>query len=640
MTPEQAVFYSIGICIAGAVLTLLVSKSKGLAGWISFLTTGATAVLIAPKAIEVLTSGPNNPHHPQQMWDTLLCGQELRFYVDGLSSIFLLLAVVIGVLAALFSISHVCKTYQNKSAAGYYPFFLLFIGGMYGILTTTDLMLYFFLFWQLMTIPSFLLVCYDSDKPGAIAGAMKYLFWMEAACFAVMAGAYNISGYSHEPSLAYDFDILSEGLTEVVASNPGALTICLLLFLVGFGIKVGMWPFGQLWIPDAYSSAPSPASALISGVMSKTGVYGLMRSFFWLIPADVAASYGPMANWGMALAVLGTITLFTGTMQGLKQDDSKRLLAYSSIGQLGYVLLAMGVAVAVIPSDEAKLMSVAVIGFCGALLHAINHGIFKGLLFFNAGSMTQATGTEDMNKMGGLWKYMPLTGLTVLIASFGIAGVPLLNGFVSKWSIYVAAIEGSQHAKYLSVCAIIAILTSAMTLAMYIKFFGVAFLSRRSAVVNEQAAKQGGRLEVGFTQQLPQLCLAAICVVIGVVPGLAYQVLGQVLETSRQGLANKLADAKITSAGALEGLSVIDGAALYVPVILAVVLAITFVLVYCFSKQGGSSRRTSAIWLCGYAQETDTDSFRYGASNFYGEIKRYFGWLGGNPRPQTRVKED
>jgi len=637
MTPEQAVFYSIGICIAGAVLTLLVSKSKAFAGWLSFLTTAITAGLIAPKAVEVLTNGPE--HHPQQMWDTLLGGYALRFYVDGLSSIFLLLAVVIAVLAALFSIAHVCKTYQNKSAAGYYPFFLLFIGGMYGILVTTDLMLYFFLFWQLMTIPSFLLVRYDSDKPGATAGAIKYLLWMEAACFAVMAGAHFISGYSHDPSLAYDFDILAEGLPEVVASNPGALTACLLLFLVGFGIKVGMWPFGQLWVPDSYSSAPSPVSSLISGVMSKTGVYGLMRSFIWLIPADVVASYGQMATWGMALAVLGTITLFTGTMQGLKQDDSKRLLAYSSIGQLGYVLLAMGVAVALIPSGDPKLMSVAVIGFCGALLHAINHGIFKGLLFFNAGSMTQATGTEDMNKMGGLWKYMPLTGLTVLIASFGIAGVPLLNGFVSKWSIYVAAIEGSHYAKYLSVCAIIAILTSAMTLAMYIKFFGVAFLSRRSAVVKEQAEKQGG-LEVGFFQQLPQLCLAALCVVIGVVPGLAYQVLGQVLETSQQGLAIELAKANTTVAGAMDGLSAIGGVALYVPVVLAIVLAITFALVYFFSKQGGSSRRTSAIWLCGYAQETDTDSYRYSASNFYGEIKRYFGWLGGNPRPQTRVKED
>lgn len=637
MTPEQAVLNSIGICVAGAVLTLLVSKSKSLAGWLSFLTTAATGVLIAPAAVQVLTSGPANPHHPEQLWAA--GGYAMRFYVDGLSAIFLLLAVVIAVGASLFSIAHVCKVYQNKSAAGYYPFLLLFIGGMYGILATTDTMWFFFGFWQLMTLPSFLLVRYESEKPGINAAAIKYLLWMEAACAAAMMAASQIAVHSPEPALKYDFDILAEGIPTLVATNPGAITACLALFLIGFGIKVGMWPFGQLWIPDSYSSAPSPASALISGVMSKTGVYGLMRTFLWLIPADALGPYGKMADWGMAIAILGTITLFTGTMQGLKQDDSKRLLAYSSIGQLGYVILAIGVAVALIPSGDAKLMAVAVIGFCGALLHAINHGIFKGLLFMNAGALTQATGTEDMNQMGGLWKYMPLTGLTVLIASFGIAGVPLLNGFVSKWSIYVAAIQGSLNAKYLAVCAIIAILTSAMTLAMYIKFFGVAFLSRQSAVVREQAAKQGG-LEIGFTQQLPQLCLAAICVAIGLAPGLVYKVLGQVLNTSRQGFAEKLADANTTGAGLVEGLSAIGGAALYIPVTIGVVLAIAFLLAYMFSKQGGSSRRNAPIWLCGYAQETDTDSYRYGASNYYGEIKRYFGWLGGNPRPQTRMKED
>lgn len=637
MTPEQAVLNSIGICVAGAVLTLLVSKSKSLAGWLSFLTTAATGVLIAPAAVRVLTSGPANPHHPEKLWEA--GGYALRFYVDGLSAIFLLLAVVIGVLAALFSISHVCKVYQNKSAAGYYPFLLLFIGGMYGILATTDTMWFFCGFWQLMTIPSFLLVRYESEKPGINAAAIKYLLWMEAACAAAMMAAGMIAVGAAEPALKYDFDVLAEGIPALLTSNPGAITGCLALFLIGFGIKVGMWPFGQLWIPDAYSAAPSPASSLISGVMSKTGVYGLMRTFLWLIPAESLTSYGKMADWGMALAILGTITLFTGTMQGLKQDDSKRLLAYSSIGQLGYVIFALGVCVALLPSGDSKLMAVAGIGFCGALLHAINHGVFKGLLFFNAGAMTQATGTQNLNKMGGLWKYMPLTGLTVLIASFGIAGVPLLNGFVSKWSIYVAAIQGSAEAKYLGVCAIIAILTSAMTLAMYIKFFGVAFLSRRSTVVREQASKQGG-LEVGFTQQLPQLCLAAICVAIGLAPGLVYKVLGQVLNTSRQGFAEKLADANTMGAGAVEGLSAIGGFALYIPVTIGIVLAIAFLFTYIFSKQGGSSRRTADIWLCGYAQETDTDSYRYGASNFYGEIKRYFGWLGGNPRPQTRVKED
>ena len=401
-----------------------------------------------------------------------------------------------------------------------------------------------------------------------------------------------------------------------------------------------MWPFGQFWAPDAYAAAPSPVTALIAGVMAKTGVYGLLRSFLWLVPLEAKGQYNT-AFWGCVLAVLGTITLFTANMQGLKQNDSKRLLAFSSISQLGYILFALGTCVALVSSSDPTLVGLATLAFCGAVLHAINHGIFKGLLFFNAGSMFQATGTQDLNRMGGLWKYMPLTGFTVLIASFGIAGVPLLNGFVSKWSIYVAAVRGTPGARYLAVCAIIAILTSALTLAMYMKFFGTAFLSRTSKLVNEQAARQGSR-EVGVTQQLPQLILAALCVGIGLAPGLAFRVLQHVLDGSRQGFAEKLADSDAIRAGAVSGLNVSQGTALYIPLVIGLVMAIAFLIAYTFSKLGGSVRRTGDVWLCGYVREADC--YRYSASNFYGEINRHFKWLGCNPRSKARneavVKEN
>jgi formate hydrogenlyase subunit 3/multisubunit Na+/H+ antiporter MnhD subunit len=560
----------------------------------------------------------------------------MRFYVDGLSAIFLILAVVIAVLAALYSIEHL-KKYQNKSAASYYPFFLLFVGGMYGVLSTTDMMWFFFAFWQLMTIPSFLLVRFESEKPENAAASLKYLVFMEIACAAVMIGAGMLAGHGElaDPRLKYDFDVISEGLPALLAvGGPGALTGAFAFFLVGFGIKIGMWPFGQFWAPDAYAAAPSPVTSLIAGVMAKTGVYGLLRTFLWLVPVEAKAQYNT-AFWGCVLAVLGTITLFTANMQGLKQNDSKRLLAFSSISQLGYILFAIGTCVALMASDNPVMVSLATLAFCGAVLHAINHGIFKGLLFFNAGSMFQATGTQDLSKMGGLWKFMPMTGFTVLIASFGISGVPLLNGFVSKWAIYVAAVRGTAGARYLAVCAIIAILTSALTLAMYIKFFGAAFLSRRSKLVNEQAATQG-TLEVGFTQQLPQLILAALCVAIGLAPGVAFRVLGQVLNGSRQGFADRLADSGAMRAGAVSGLNLAQGTALYVPLVIAVMLAIAFLIARTFSKLGGSVRRTGDVWLCGYVREADC--YRYNASNFYGEIHRYFNWLGCNPRPKARIE--
>ena len=151
-------------------------------------------------------------------------------------------------------------------------------------------------------------------------------------------------------------------------------------------------------------------------------------------------------------------------------------MAFHSIGQIGYILLGIGACMALLrPRGEPQAATLAAIALFGALFHVLNHGMFKGLLFLNAGSMLHATGTQDLNKMGGLMKFMPLTGVTALIASFSISGVPLFNGFASKWTIYVATIQGSGTAKYLAVCAVIAILTSALTLASFIKFFGVKF---------------------------------------------------------------------------------------------------------------------------------------------------------------------
>ena len=274
----------------------------------------------------------------------------------------------------------------------------------------------------------------------------------------------------------------------MLAEQPLLTGLAFALFLVGFGIKMGMWPFGQVWLPDAHPAAPSPVSAMLSGVMIKTGVYGLMRYFLWLVPAEARADF-PLTWWGLAVVGLGTVTLFTGTMQALKQDQTKRLLAFSSIGQVGYILLGLGVCMTLLGGTEFDpAAALAAAAFCGALFHTLNHGLFKSLLFLNAGSMLHATGTQDLNKLGGLMKFMPLTAVTALIASFSIAGVPLFNGFASKWSIYVAAIQGGPACGFLPLLAMVAILTSALTLALFIKFFGGIFLSRTSATVAARAA--------------------------------------------------------------------------------------------------------------------------------------------------------
>lgn len=632
--PEQTVIASILICLAGALLTLMVSRSRAVAGWLAFFVAVSTAALIFYGAVSALTAGPSP--HPVEFFAVPAIGFVIRLYVDGLTAVFLMLAAFIAVPASFYSIVYM-RLYSDYSVARYYPNFLLFLAAMYGLLSTADMMWFFFIFWQMMTLPGYALIRFENRKKENISAANKYLVMMEIACAATMIGAELLApaGVS-SVAMKYDFEAVSANLPQLMSASPATVTIAFLLFLAGFGIKMGMWPFGQIWLPDAHPAAPSPVSAMLSGVMIKTGVYGLMRYFIWLVPSEGWGSF-PIGEWGAVITVLGTITLFTGTMQALKQEQSKRLLAFHSIGQIGYILLGSGVCMSLLAQGGQRLTGLAAIAMFGALFHVINHGLFKGLLFLNAGSMLYATGTQDLNRMGGLMKFMPVTAVTAIVASFSISGVPLFNGFVSKWSIYVAAIQGSEAAGYLAVCAVIAILTSALTLASFIKFFGVSFLSRAGSLVREKVVEKG-RLEVHWMMQAPQILLAVLCIMLGIMPSAAFSLMQKVLDTSSHAYGSLLAAAAPMTGGPAAGVQNIQGTALFVPLAVAFLLGLMFLLTYVITKIGSARRRSAAPWLCGYAVEADCH--RYTAHNFYSEIKRYFRWLGGAPRTDAADKED
>ena len=629
MTAANAILLALVISAAGALITLLFSKNKAVAGWISFFITALSGLLAIYAAATVLLSGPGEA---VTILSLPAAGSAFRIYVDGLSAIFLGLIATIAILSAFFSISYM-EHYKEYGVARYYPYFLLFVAGMYGIVTVTDMMVFFFIFWQLMTLSSYALVRYEYKKRGNVRAANKYLLMMQIACLLIMAASGMLAESSAtigtETVQQYDFDAIRHGLPGLLQSSSGLVTIAFLLYLVGFGIKAGMWPFGQMWLPDAHPAAPSPVSSLLSGVMIKTGVYGLMRSFLWLIPEN-ALPYYPNRGWGLIIAVIGTITLFIGTMQALKQEQSKRLLAFHSIGQVGYILLGLGACIALISTGwrNEAVMGLAAIAFYGAIFHTINHGTFKSLLFLNAGSMLYATDTQDLNKLGGLIKYMPVTAVMTLIASFSIAGVPLFNGFASKWSIYVATILGSSTAPYLGVCALFAILTSVITLASFMKFFGVSFLSRTSALVAQKASRKP-LLEVNWMMQFPQLILAALCLVFGIIPIGAYQLIEQALDSSQQGLAAGLAKMPLANLDGVVGIASTGGTALFDPLVLIIVLGIMFLAAMVISRLGGAQKRVDEPWLCGYAQ--DGEQHRYGAHHLYSGIKRYFRWIGGKP---------
>jgi len=290
MTAQDALTLAFVILVAGAVLSGIASRARALAGAIAFAATAASGGLVLFVAGRVLLGTPSEPFTLLQ-WPAL--GSSLRIHVDGLSALFLVLIAGIALLASFYSIGYM-RHYKDLGVGRYYPHFLLFVTGMYGIVTVTDLMGFFFLFWQLMTIPSFFLVRFEHRKAENVRAATRYLVMMEISCLLVMAAAWVLGGQNGSAAgglATYDFERIAEGMPELLRNHESLVSLALLLFLAGFGIKAGMWPFGQLWLPDAHPAAPSPVSALLSGVMIKTGIYGLARSFLWLVPASALDSF-------------------------------------------------------------------------------------------------------------------------------------------------------------------------------------------------------------------------------------------------------------------------------------------------------------------------------------------------------------
>jgi hydrogenase-4 component B len=634
MTPEQAVVASILICAAGALLTAVVSRWQLAAGALALLTGASTATLVGWAVVHVLLHGPSPEPASFAVFTVPWLGIAPRFHVDGLSAVFLALAATLAVPTTLYSIGYLRARHPGQGTREYYPCLLLFLSAMYGLTSTTDMMWFFLFFWQLMTLPGFFLIRYERGRE-AVRAANKFMWMMQIACAVTMIGAVILVSSGEvartAPGNPYDFAAVAAQLPSALARYPGPAALAFLLFLVGFGIKMGMWPFGQVWLPDAHPAAPSPMSAMLSGVMIKTGVYGLIRYFLWLVPPEAHDAF-PLARWGAVVTVLGTLTLFTGTAQALQQDRSKRLLAFHSIGQIGYVLLGAGASMALLGSGVPAARPIAALALFGALFHVVNHGLFKALLFLDAGSMLCATGTQELDRMGGLMRHMPWTGFTALVASFAISGVPLLNGFASKWALYVSTLLGSGVAWYLAPCAVVALLTSTLTLASFVKFLGIGFLTRRSSGV--VAAAAGRTLEMPFSMLLPQLLLAALCILLGLVPSLAAQAGAAVLAGSPGGLGSALGGVDFAAAGAATGLSVLGGAAILRPLLVLLVLGVLFLLARAVGHLGGAPRRATPPWLCGYAEESDLH--RYSTHDLYGEVKGAFRVLGGVPRHRAR----
>lgn len=392
--------------------------------------------------------------------------------LDGLSCFMLITVNLVALLVAVYAISYM-RMYTGRWK--FYTLFLLMIAGMNGVIITGD-MFNLFVFLEIASVASYALVAFGTEHE-ELEAAFKYAVMSSLASLFVLLGIAFLYSYTSTLNMA--------DMGRFFAENGGGKVglFVAALFLVGLGLKAALFPF-HAWLPDAHPSAPAPISAMLSGVLIKAiGVYALVRVLFSVIGADETIS--------SILMVLGSLSMVIGVFLAIGQWDLKRLLAYHSISQVGYMMLGIGLGTP--------------LGIFGGLFHLFNHSMFKSLLFLNSGAVVYATGTRDLQEMGGLKEKMPVTAGTSMVASMSISGIPPFNGFWSKLIIIYACVQAG-HPVY----AFWAVLASILTLASFTKVQRYAFFGR----LKESWARIK---EVPFAMQFSMIVLALICLAGGLI---------------------------------------------------------------------------------------------------------------------------
>ena len=424
-----------------------------------------------------------------------LPGGAWAFGIDPLSAWFLLPILGVGPLAGVFGIGYLNAEREHRSVAATHGLFALLLVGLTGVVTAQAVMP-FLAAWEIMAVSAYLLVMHEHEQADVRRAGLIYIVLTHLSTLALigMFAALSVNATGH-----------SFADLGVANRTPGtARTMALGLALVGFGIKAGVVPL-HFWLPGAHAAAPSHVSAVLSGVMLKVGIYGLFR---------VLALVGPAPAWfGWALFGLGLLSGVLGVLWALAQHELKRLLAYHSVENIGIILLGLGVGVLGVAYGSP---SVALLGFAGALLHALNHALFKSLLFLGAGAVLRATGIRLIDRLGGLGRLMPLTAVAFGVGSVAIVGLPPLNGFVSEWTVFqgmLAAGASRDNLRYAVVGAAGLGLIGALALACFTKLDGSVFLGHPRAALAGSPPR-----DPGPTMLWPMLLLAACCVAIGLLP--------------------------------------------------------------------------------------------------------------------------
>jgi len=408
--------------------------------------------------------------------------------VDALSLFFALIVTLTIFLSAFYSLKYMSR---DDTLEKYYVLFLMLSGAVLGLVLTGDLFNLFIMI-EILTFAAVALTAFRNNEDGPLEAAFKYLVVGSIGSSLTLTGVILLYSQLHTLNMAQISAMLQNGQNSTTV-------FAFVLLLTGFSIKAFIVPVHPV-AADAYTAAPTSASMALAGMVNKTGVYGIIRLLYIIFMTMGLSSVQNL------IVTIGTVTMFLGVTMALNQHDFKRLLAFHSISQIGYVITAIGLGTA--------------LGLSGGLYHAMNHTLFKGMLFLCAGAVLYSAGTTNLDRLGGLAKKMPQTCIIFLIGAFSISGIPPFNGFVSKWLIYQATYErASQTGNFgFALVTVIAVVVSVMTLASFIKVTQSVFFGELPAEFNNVK-------EAPVSMRIPMWIMAILCIVTGVLPSQVYQYL-------------------------------------------------------------------------------------------------------------------
>jgi len=511
------------LAVAAASVALAARRHDGASAtrWIY----GATLAVSGFGFLVALTALLGAPGAPSRI--TLPLGLPwigARFRVDALAAFFLMVVNLGGALASLYALGY---GRHEETPYRVLPCYAAFLAGM-NLVVLADDAFSFLLAWEFMSLASWALVMTGHREPQNTRAGYVYLMMAGFGGFALLLAFGLMAGAEG----GYAFDAM-----RASGHPPLVVALALALTLVGAGSKAGLAPL-HVWLPLAHPAAPSHVSALMSGVMTKVAVYGFIRIVFDLL--------GEPAWWtGMIVLALGGATAVLGILHALMESDLKRMLAYSTIENIGVIFAGLGLALAF---KANGMTAPAALALTAALFHVLNHSFFKSLLFFGAGAVLTATGTRDMEKLGGLIHRMPVTSVVFLVGCVAISALPPLNGFASEWLLFQAIIESPDLPQWGLKIMVPAVggmlaLAAALAAACFVRAYGIAFLGQpRSALARDAH-------EVDGFSRAAMAALAGLCVLAGVLPGLAIDALSPV--------ALSLGGARMPMQGAVAWLSII-----------------------------------------------------------------------------------